>query len=517
MPVLAVGANLFSPNKQQKNYTNSVLNTCKPIDIHENNNLIDMNYGRSLVKGNEITFKGSSPEVIDLTKKVSSAFGVLSDKDVLLVGKSFEEAKECLKGSIGLFKDLIKSILFIEDPQLKTTIALRTGKDGIDEIINLKDPLIFIKHLTDTQIFSLKKGEVSVLEDGDYISTRRPEYGFSIDFGENTESFDNLPKGAVQLFDLTKANERSVSEINAKNLTRLSEVERSPKRIITFADVGGQEEAIAEIKTKLLYPIRYPNFFSNSKLSGIHSALFIGPPGNGKTLAAEAFGNEAGITFLNVSGQLLEGPLVGASAHNIHDYYELAKRIQPCILFFDEIDAILGKRTGGVHRYADQSVNMHLDEMSKLEKEGADIFLLGATNHPELMDEAALRNGRLGTKIEFKNPDTVEKCKTIFGIHSNGLNIQGLNVDEFARKLLKADFSGADIASVVKEAIMQSIERQGIFKAMDNWTFKDDPSFKFIVTEQDFNTALEKLSSQMKLVAKYSKTKRVRGFADEEK
>lgn len=512
MQVLAVSQNLLRSNSPQKN----ILKDNPKGAYLQNNILVDSNYGRSLVATKKVSFKGlSSYALFDLSGKVSTAFNSLRIDDLLVVGKDFDIAKKELKESINLFKDVVGQFIFIQDKKFSNTIFMKKSLLGFDEVGNLSErPLFLLREDKGTKnsLFLLKKGEASYLLDNDYVHVKAPEYGFRLKSSLNDEIYE-IPDEAVKKFDFSASKKKNVGQINVKNLESIVFKETdAPEAKITFSDIGGQEDAISEIKQKIIFQLKYPNFFKNNKFQGIRSVLFVGPPGNGKSLAAVATANEAGVPFYNLNPQLLEGKYVGESAENIHNYYENVKNNQPCIIFFDEMDAIFKKRTGE-HPYLDQSVNMHLDEISKLEKENAQVFLLGATNHPEIMDEAVLRNGRFGTKIEFKPPDTVEKCKAVLSIHIKNANIEDFDIDKFSKELLASKVNNADITAVVAEAKMNSAVRQGVFEAMAEGTFIDNPLFKLVINGEDFDAALKKINAQKSLVEGYSKTKVIRGFS----
>lgn len=512
MPIAAVIPVSLYKNNVQSSVSDPV-STSSVSNKLQNNNLIDLNYGRSLVKMNDVSFKGGAYVVNEnLSKKVSTAFSYLMDGDILLLGKDLETAKkhlqETLKESRSIIKNAIRKVVFVKDEKFKSSIVIQKPSEGYDDVLNLtKEPVFFHGPGAEDKLDFLSKGEKAVLQNNMYIATKNPETSFYIDTNLNGHIKD-LPKGSIKQFYLSCGKEEIITEANIKNLEKLKDEVVKPAKKITFKDVGGQDEAVAEIKRKFLFQLKYPNFFANN-MEGGHGALFVGPPGNGKSRSAEALANEAGVPFYNINGQLLEGEFVGQSAHNISDYFENARKNQPCIMFFDEADAVFGERTG-VHKYADQSTNMYLDEITKLEQANDKVYLIAATNHPELMDKAALR--RFDTKIEFKNLDTVERCKAVFDVHTKSEKIEGLDTDSFMKKLRQAEFSGSDIANLVREAKMNSIARQGIFEKMEQGTFQDDPNFKIIIIGEDFNQALDKLIAQKDMVKKYSKEKVINGF-----
>lgn len=514
MPISAVNSSLFPLIKKQEVATGTV--ATMPA-VTQNNNLVDLNYGSSLINLNKIAFKGVVPVVekgvSSLTKKVSVAFNTMLDEDVLLVGKNLETAKNALRDSKIIKEYLFKRVFFVKDEHSASVLAFKVNSKGFDELHNLSEAPVSVNRIDAGagQVESYKKGDKARVNHLDYIYTMHPENGFYID--ENAiEYIDELPKGDIEQFDLSDILKKEISQLNYKNLNQLkSEKEKvSPARKIMFNDVGGQDAAVAEVKRKILFQLKFPNFFANN-LEGGHGALFVGPPGNGKSRTAQALANEAEVPFYNINGQLLEGELVGQSAHNIEEYFNNARSNQPCIMFFDEADAIFGERTN-IHKYVDQSTNMYLDQITKLEEEGAQVYLIAATNHPEIIDKAALR--RFDTKIEFTNLDTPERCKAVFDVHTKGEKLENFDSETFMKKLRKSEMSGSDISNLVMEAKMNSIERQGIFEQMEKGTFKDSPDFKLTLIGEDFDKALEKLLAQRKMVGSYSKEKVIGGFGD---
>lgn len=508
MPVLAVNPNLFTKKQNQNYHSNSIQKNMQ----QPQSNLINLNYGANygqLLVNKNISFGSSPVEAMDLTKKVSIAANILGMNDILLLGKDLESAKKDLKSGLAAFSDVIKKITFIKDEGLKTTIAIKKSNLGLDRMINLGNDPIFVNHQNKPEMNMLLKGNVRSLIETDLVTTSNTDVSFSINH-DIAGKISDIPKDLVREFDFSGNVRDDIKKINEKVVKLLDKVDKPAilGKKVMFADVGGQDEAIAEIKKKVLLQIKYPNFFANN-LEGGHGTLFVGPPGNGKSRAALALANETGIPFYSLNGQLLESKWIGESASKAHEYYENAKANQPCIIFFDEINSILSKRTGE-YPYRDQQVEVHLDEISKLEQEGAQVYLIGATNHPDLMDEAALR--RFDTKIEFTNLDTPERCQAVFDVHAKSVAVEDLDKDIFMQKICKANLSGSDIANLVKEAKMVSIDRQGIFESMASGTFKDEPGYRLSITGEDLEKALEKLIKQRNMLGGYSKHKTIQGL-----
>ncbi|KAH1003625.1 hypothetical protein HUJ04_003512 [Dendroctonus ponderosae] len=179
---------------------------------------------------------------------------------------------------------------------------------------------------------------------------------------------------------------------------------------VQWSDIGGLNNVKEEIMKTINLPLRRPDLFKKSGLtrSGI---LLFGPPGTGKTLIAKAVATECSLCFLTVKGPELLNMYVGQSEQNIREVFERARQASPCIIFFDELDSLAPNRglsgdSGGV---MDRVVSQLLSEMDGLNN-GAKVFIIGATNRPDLIDPALLRPGRFD-KLLYVGPCTEEGSK----------------------------------------------------------------------------------------------------------
>lgn len=510
MPVTAVTSNLFNINKKQNKEVNYTSNVQIKSNISQNNNLMDMNYGHLLVKSRPISFKGmSSVQIPDLTKKVSVIYNCMQDDQLLLIGKDFETARRALEKPIRKIRDCISGIFFIKDESFGSSVVIKKNSrvQGFDELINLEENKVYYKRRDDRDLLDmncLDEGEKIRLQHADYISTKDPEYGFYLDTKES-ECFTDLPYESVEYVDLSTDIERDIAELNLKNLKGLKSAYAKEPDKIMFKDVGGQDAAVADLKRKVTFQVKYPHFFRDNINQRGHGALLVGPPGTGKSLAAEATANEANVMFFNINPQYLKGMWLGESEKNIQKEFDKYRANQPCIVFYDEANAIFVKRTGNqANVHTESQSELFYDEMSQLEKEGARVYFMGATNHPELMDEAALR--RFDTKIEFTSLDTPERCKAVFDIHTRKTKIKNFNSDEFMKKLVKEDFSGDDIANLVVKAQLNAAERLGIFEKMGKDKYKDNPRFRMTLSGEDFDKALAEMIDKKKMLKKYEKS-----------
>lgn len=214
---------------------------------------------------------------------------------------------------------------------------------------------------------------------------------------------------------------------------------------------------------------------------------------------AEAVANESGASFIKLNGLEMESKWVGESEENWRVLFASAKENQPSIIFIDEIDAVAKQREGSTtSRHDDKVVNQLLTLMSDLEKNGDNIFVIGATNKDELLDEALVRSGRFGKTISVPNPD-LEGCRMIFDIHSKDKKLSDdFDRDFFAKELYDTGVNGADIAAVVEDAQTNAYLRNGIFDKMENGTFDYSDIEELTIEPEDFEFALEALKQQKK-------------------
>ncbi|VIO92391.1 MUC19, putative [Brugia malayi] len=224
---------------------------------------------------------------------------------------------------------------------------------------------------------------------------------------------------------------------------------------ITWNDIGALETVREELKWSILVPIQKPELFREfgmeSKPQGI---LLCGPPGCGKTLLAKAVANESGMNFISIKGPELLSMYVGESERAVRTVFQRARDSSPCVIFFDEIDALCPKRTSSETSGSSRLVNQLLTEMDGIESR-KEVFLIGATNRPDIVDGAILRPGRLDKILFVDFPNTKEKEDILCKITKNGKHPH--LSDDFSYKNIAADpalewFTGADIAALVHEA-----------------------------------------------------------------
>lgn len=234
----------------------------------------------------------------------------------------------------------------------------------------------------------------------------------------------------------------------------------------TFTDVAGCDEAKEEVSELVDY-LREPSRFK--KLGGKipQGVLMVGPPGTGKTLLAKAIAGEAKVPFFTISGSDFVEMFVGVGASRVRDMFEQAKKIAPCIIFIDEIDAVgrqRGAGLGGGHDEREQTLNQMLVEMDGFEgNEG--IIVIAATNRPDVLDPALLRPGRFDRQVVVGLPD-VRGREQILKVHMRRVPLAS-NIEASVIARGTPGFSGADLANLVNEAALLAARNNQRVVAME--------------------------------------------------
>ena len=241
---------------------------------------------------------------------------------------------------------------------------------------------------------------------------------------------------------------------------------------ILFKDVAGQDEAkesLQEMVDFLHNPQKYTEI--GAKLP--KGALLVGPPGTGKTLLAKAVAGEAKVPFFSLSGSDFVELFVGVGASRVRDLFEEAKKHAPCIVFIDEIDAI-GKRRDthfGGNDEREQTLNQLLAEMDGFESNKA-ILVLGATNRPEVLDQALLRPGRFDRRVIVDRPDLKGRVD-VLKVHAKNVHLdETVNLEEIA--LATSGAVGSDLANMINEAAIlavkhgrKAVSQKDLFEAVE--------------------------------------------------
>jgi transitional endoplasmic reticulum ATPase len=241
---------------------------------------------------------------------------------------------------------------------------------------------------------------------------------------------------------------------------------------ISWADIGGLEGVKNELRELVQYPIEHPEKFEKFGMSPSRGVLFYGPPGCGKTLLAKAVANECQANFISVKGPELLTMWFGESEANVRDTFAKARGAAPCVLFFDELDSIAQQRggnSGDGGGAGDRVMNQLLTEMDGV---GAkkNVFVIGATNRPDIIDPALMRPGRLDQLIYIPMPDFESRLSILKSVLRKTPVSKEVDLSFLAGQTDK--FTGADLTEIcqraaklaIREDIMRSVERENIRK-----------------------------------------------------
>jgi len=233
---------------------------------------------------------------------------------------------------------------------------------------------------------------------------------------------------------------------------------------VSWDDVGGLENVKDAVMETIQLPLERPELFAKGmkKRSGI---LFYGPPGTGKTLLAKAIATEFSLNFFSVKGPELLNMYIGESEANVRRVFQRARDARPCVVFFDELDSVAPKRgnqgdSGGVMDRIVSQLLAELDGMSDGDEGAGGVFVIGATNRPDLLDQALLRPGRFDKMLYLGVSDTHDKQLTILEALTRKFN---MHPDVSLRRVAQSlpfTYTGADLYALCSDAMLKAITRQ---------------------------------------------------------
>ncbi|KAK2760906.1 hypothetical protein FQN54_002148 [Arachnomyces sp. PD_36] len=316
-----------------------------------------------------------------------------------------------------------------------------------------------------------------------YLELLRANTGEEMEIEEET---DNIISPKVkELRRLIKHAREAVDDepqtiyvSNEDFFTALPKIQPSSKREgfatipdTTWADIGALDSVRDELTTAIVDPIRNPEIYARVGITAPTGVLLWGPPGCGKTLLAKAVANESRANFISVKGPELLNKYVGESERAVRQVFVRARSSVPCVIFFDELDALVPRRDDTLSEASARVVNTLLTELDGLGPSRNGIYVIAATNRPDIIDPAMLRPGRLETLLFVNLPvqeERVEILKTL---------VRGLPIDftEEMRELARSceAFSGADLESLLRRAGYSAIKRRDNIKFQDFLSAKD--------------------------------------------
>ena len=378
---------------------------------------------------------------------------------------------ESLKEENSKIDELNEKVRSLEGEQLKSNVSNRQLEGKIKELkgeINSfkKTPLVLA---TVTEVFDETKIGIQGAVGHEFLVTCPGSINRNL-----------LEPGAR-----VALNQNHLTVVNvfpAKKDKDISAMEIDEKPDVTYADIGGLDKQIIEVKETVELPIKNPELFEEIGIDPPKGILLYGPPGTGKTLLAKAVAHETNATFIKIVASEFVNKYLGEGSRIVRDVFSLAKEKSPAIIFIDEIDAIGTKRVSsseGADREVQRTLMQLLAELDGFESRG-DVGIIGATNRPDILDEALLRPGRFDRTIDVPNPNC-ESRKRILEIHTDRMKIDE-NIDFEKISEITEGLSGADLKAVCTEAGMFAIRSE-----------------RKKVIAKDFMDAIDKLMEQLRL------------------
>lgn len=274
------------------------------------------------------------------------------------------------------------------------------------------------------------------------------EYREAVDLDPDLKDDDLAEQLGIDADEFSEVDEgRLRARVGEESAPQGLELER-PR--ITFDDVGGMEPLKDEIRMKIIHPLAHPELYRAYGKSIGGGILMYGPPGCGKTYLARATAGQVQAKFLAVGISDVLDMWIGSSERNLRAIFEQARANPPCVLFFDEVDALGASRSDFKHSASRQVINQFLSELDGVQASNEGVLILAATNAPWHLDSAFRRPGRFDRILFVPPPDATARAE-ILQLLCQGKPTQGVNYEQIAKKT--DGFSGADLKAVLDVAV----------------------------------------------------------------
>jgi len=302
-----------------------------------------------------------------------------------------------------------------------------------------------------------------------------------------------------------KLTEEQLSPLTITNddfLVAVPKIQPSSKREgfatipdVTWDAIGALQSIRQELQMSIVLPIQDPELFAAVGLNKPIGVLLWGPPGCGKTLLAKAVANESHANFISVKGPELLNKYVGESERAVRQVFQRARASKPCVIFFDELDALVPRRDDSLSESSARVVNTLLTELDGLEDRQG-VYVVAATNRPDVIDPAMLRPGRLDKPLLVDLPTEDERFEILKTISRKSPLSPDVNLDVLARDKRADCFSGADLNALLREATTAAL-RRAVFDqggmAIVKERAKADGGVSVLLSTDDFEIAFAKV------------------------
>ena len=297
-------------------------------------------------------------------------------------------------------------------------------------------------------------------------------------------------------------------------LTAITKVQPSAKREgfatipdTTWSHIGALHEVRDQLEMAIVEPIKRPESFARVGITAPTGVLLWGPPGCGKTLLAKAVANESKANFISIKGPELLNKYVGESERAVRQVFERARSSIPCILFFDELDALVPKREDSLSEASSKVVNTLLTELDGLSSRQG-MYVVAATNRPDMIDPAMLRPGRLGTSVFVDLPTPDERVEILKALYRKALPAASREevdaLESVARDVRCTGFSGADLGSLQLAAGVAALKRE-MMSSGRNGVGPEGEELRIV--RSDWDNALGKCKASVKDAGRYRRLK----------
>ncbi|KAI8643028.1 P-loop containing nucleoside triphosphate hydrolase protein [Parasitella parasitica] len=298
---------------------------------------------------------------------------------------------------------------------------------------------------------------------------------------------------------LTEAQLESLAITHDDFKHSLKKVQPSSKREgfatvpdVSWDDIGALQYVRDELRMAVVEPINHPEFFERVGITNPAGVLLWGPPGCGKTLLAKAVANESNTNFISVKGPELLNKYVGESERGVRQVFARARASSPCVIFFDELDALCSRRDDQQTDASARVVNTLLTELDGVENR-SQVYVIAATNRPDMIDPAMLRPGRLDKLLYVELPTPSERLDILTKLSKKTPLGPDVDLGEIANDARCEGLSGADLASLVRESAVASLRARfyssGVMALNANLNAQE-----VFVTKEDFDMAFTKVS-----------------------